>query len=35
VALAAGGVEPKVERLHASAAHGVLRMDVYRFGASR
>jgi 4,5-DOPA dioxygenase extradiol len=33
VALGAGGPEAQVKRLHASATHGVLRMDVYSFGA--
>lgn len=32
VALGAGGEEPKPSRLHASATHGVLRMDAYPFG---
>ncbi len=31
VALGAAGDGARVERLHASAMHGVLRMDVYRF----
>ncbi len=31
VALGAAGEGARVERLHASATHGVLRMDVYRF----
>jgi 4,5-DOPA dioxygenase extradiol len=35
VALGASGPEPTVERLHASTTHGVLRMDVYRFGAAQ
>jgi 4,5-DOPA dioxygenase extradiol len=35
VALGAAGPEPDVERMHASATHGVLRMDVYRFGAAQ
>lgn len=35
VALGAGGPGAHVERLHASTTHGVLRMDVYSFGASQ
>ncbi|PVM82126.1 DODA-type extradiol aromatic ring-opening family dioxygenase [Caulobacter endophyticus] len=35
VALGAGGADPRVERLHASTTHGVLRMDVYSFGVSQ
>lgn len=31
VAMGAGGAAAKVERLHASASHGVLRMDAYAF----
>jgi 4,5-DOPA dioxygenase extradiol len=32
VSLGAAGASPKVDRLHASTTHGVLRMDVYAFG---
>jgi 4,5-DOPA dioxygenase extradiol len=33
VALGAGGDAPRPQHLHASATHGVLRMDAYGFGA--
>ena len=29
----AAGVDPRAERLHASSTYGVVRMDVYAFGA--
>jgi 4,5-DOPA dioxygenase extradiol len=35
VALGAGGREAQAERLHSSSTYGVLRMDVYAFGAER
>jgi 4,5-DOPA dioxygenase extradiol len=34
VALGAAGDRPSARRLHASVTHGVLRMDVYAFGAA-
>ena len=34
VALGAAGDEASIERLHASATYGVLRMDVYAFGTA-
>jgi 4,5-DOPA dioxygenase extradiol len=33
-ALGAAGLEPHVERLHASSTYGILRMDVYSFEAA-
>jgi 4,5-DOPA dioxygenase extradiol len=33
-ALGAAGVEPRVERLHASSTYSILRMDVYSFEAA-
>ena len=32
VALGAAGANPEVRHLHASATHGILRMDVFEFG---
>jgi 4,5-DOPA dioxygenase extradiol len=33
-ALGAAGIQPRVERLHASSTYSILRMDVYSFGAT-
>jgi 4,5-DOPA dioxygenase extradiol len=34
-AMGAAGANPRAERLHASSTYGILRMDVYAFGADR
>ena len=33
-ALGAAGIQPRVERLHASSTYSILRMDVYSFEAA-